>query len=93
MAEDNKKEENQDLVIKTIKEEYEKQIADLKAKHEEEIKKVREEEQEKSVKQIKALMSGRTEEINSNKTPTEELSYEEQALRDTRKLLGLKEEN
>lgn len=86
-----KKEENIDKketeVLKTIREEYDKQILDMKKAHEEEMKK----EQERNVQQIKALMSGRQVEIQEN--PVEELSFEDQALIDTKKLLGLKEEN
>jgi len=80
--------EQEDAVVKAIREEYENQIAELKKFHEEEIKKIREEEQSKSVKQIKALMSGRTQEIKIE-TPQEDLSFEEQALIDTRKILGI----
>lgn len=92
MEENNKeiKIENSDLdTIKVIREEYEKKLADLEKKHEEEIKKIREEEHLKSVETIRALMSGKQVEISENPAPEKEISYEEQLIIDTRKNFGL----
>lgn len=93
--EENKTLEQEELV-KTVVEEYEKKIADLKKQHEEELKKVRDEEHEKSVQTIRAIMSGKTFENSENKNPApedKEISYEEQLIIDTRKNLGMKGEN
>ena len=90
--EEEKKEQQEDKVIVAIRDEYEKKIADLELKHQEEIKKVREEEQDRSAKQIRALVSGRQTEIKFA-PELEEKSDFEILLTGTKKLLGIKEEN
>lgn len=86
--EKNKTEDSE--IIKTIKEEYEKKIADLKKAHEEELAKIRKEEEEKSVRQIRALMSGNSFEDKSQKKPADDdKSFEEQLLIDTKKNFGI----
>ena len=74
----------EDSVVKAIKEEYENKIDELKKQHEEEIKKVREEEEQKSIRQIRAIISGRKEE-NPEDNPKEKVdkSFFETALEET----------
>lgn len=89
---DNEEIKSNDLedTIKVIKEEYEKQIEELKKLHQEEIDKIKKEEHEKTVQTIKAVMSGRKNEISEEiPAPQEELSFEEQLIRDTRENLKL----
>lgn len=90
MSEEIKQENSLEETIKVIKEEYEKQILELKQKHEEELKKVRDEEHEKTVQTIRAVMSGRQIEVSENPAPKEEISFEEQLIRDTKENLNLK---
>ena len=81
---------NEEELIKVVREEYEKKIANLLEEHKKELEKVRQEEHEKSVKTIRALMSGKeTNEIYENPAPENEISFEEQLLIDTRKNFGL----
>lgn len=84
-----KQENNLEEMVGVVREEYEKQIAELKKQHAEEIEKIRKEEHEKAVQTIKAVMSGRKEETFESPAPTEEVSFEEQLIRDTRKNLNL----
>lgn len=85
-------EENEEIeVVKTLKEEFTKQIEELKVVHAKEI----EDMNKKHIAQIKALVSGREENLSeeTKKLQKEELSFEERLLNDTRKNFGLKEEN
>ena len=58
MSEEEKKQEQDDAVIKAIKEEYEKKLEEQRIRFEEEKKKALDEAEEKHVKQIRALLSG-----------------------------------
>lgn len=84
------KETNNEEIIKVIKEEYEKKIAELELQHKEEIDKIRKEEHEKTISTIRAMMSGKQIENSENPAPEKELSFEEQLILDTREKLGLK---
>lgn len=86
------KKDNNEEIIKTIKEEYEKKIEEIEKMHKEEIQKIKKEEEEKCIRNIRALMSGRQID-NSEIAPSKELSVEEQFIEDTKKILGLKGEN
>lgn len=89
--EEKKIEEKDNEIIKAIKEEYEKKIAEIEEKHKEEIEKVRNEEQEKSIKQIRAIISGRDDgKIAEKEKEEEEKSDFDIALEETRKNFGLK---
>lgn len=81
--------EEQDKVILTIKEEYERQIAQLKEEHKKEIQQIKDEAEERTIKQIKALMSGRQEtavEQEEQEDYTEE-SFVERAVNETLNIL------
>lgn len=58
MSEEVKKQEQDEAVIKAIKEEYEKKLEEQRVHFEEEKKKALDEAEEKHVKQIRALLSG-----------------------------------
>lgn len=79
--------------IKVLKEEYEKKLNDQKQEYEKKISEIN----TNHINQIKALVSGRSENLNDEtrklQNENKELSFEEQLLKDTRKELGLKEEN
>ena len=89
-AEDNENDESE--VIKTIKEEFTKQIEELKTSYEKEVSELK----KTHVEQIKALVSGRENNLNEEtkklQKQQEEPSFEKRLLNDTRKNFGLKEE-
>ena len=94
MAEENKeKEVNETETIKILKEEYEKKIEEQKNDYENKIKTINENHNQ----QIRALVSGRSENLNEEtkklQNEQKEESFEERLLKDTRKSFGLKEEN
>lgn len=95
MAEENKEKEEvkETETIKILKEEYEKKIEEQKKDYENKIKTINENHNQ----QIRALVSGRSENLDDETKKKlqekKELSFEEQLLKDTRKELGLKEEN
>jgi hypothetical protein len=77
--------------IKIIREEYETKLQNQKNEYEKEISDLKKNHNE----QIRALVSGRSENLNEETKKLQEkkeLSFEEQLLKDTRKNLGLKEE-
>ena len=80
-------EQQEDLIVKTIKEEYEKKLQKQKEEYEKKLADVKDEEEKKSVAKIKALMSGRTEinDTDKNEEQEEQKSYYEIALEETRK--------
>ena len=92
MAEENKNNETE--TVKIVKEEYEKKLEEQKASYEKQISDLKNNHNE----QIRALISGREENLNEEtkklqKQNEKELSFEERLLKDTRKSFGLKEEN
>lgn len=92
--ENEKVEPTQDEVVKAIREEYEKKIADLKQEHLKEVENVKKECEEQHLKVIRALVSGRQDNVVvEEKEVDEELSFYEQSVEETRKILGIKKEN
>ena len=95
MAEEKKEKEevNETETIKILKEEYEKKIEEQKKDYENKIKTINENHNQ----QIRALVSGRSENLDDETRKKlqekKELSFEERLLKDTRKNMGLKEEN
>lgn len=90
--EENKKPSEENESFKALNEEWQKKFDTQKKEYEEKIKIMN----ETHTQQIRALVSGRSENLNdeTRKLQNEkELSFEEQLLKDTRKELGLKEEN
>lgn len=91
--EENKEEKKEyEELITLIKDEYEKKIADLKKENEEKIKKAVEEQKEKDneekIKEIRALISGRAEDIKSTeKEEKEEVSFFDSAVKETLDIL------
>lgn len=98
-AEDNdEKQKEKDRLIKenetfkALNDEWQKKFDDQKKDYENKIKTINENHNQ----QIRALVSGRSENLNEETKKLQEkkeLSFEEQLLKDTRKNLGLKEEN
>ena len=92
MAEE-KEEVTETETIKILKEEYEKKLEEQKNDYEKKIETINENHNQ----QIRALVSGRSEDLDDETKKKlqekKELSFEEQLLKDTRKELGLKEEN
>lgn len=89
---EDKNENNESEVIKTIKEEFTRQIEELKTSHQKELDDLK----KSHVEQIKALVSGRENNLNEEtkklQKQQEEPSFEKRLLNDTRKNFGLKEE-
>lgn len=85
MAEENKTNETE--VIKAVREEFEKKLAEQEEKHKQDLKDM----ETKHIAQIRALMSGNNSEEEQEQLAPE-LSFEEQTLNDTRKKFGLKGE-
>lgn len=84
------KQENESETIKIIKEEFNKKLKEQEDKYEKEISDLKKNHNE----QIRALVSGRSENLNEETKKLQEkkvLSFEEQLLKDTRKEVGLKE--
>lgn len=76
---------SEELVIQTIREEYERQLQEQKAYFEEQIKQIKEEAEQRTINQIKALMSGRT--IEEQEPVPQEMTDYEMLLEETRKKL------
>lgn len=72
----NDKQEQEDAVIKALKEEYESIIAEERRKHAEELENKLKEQEEKHIRQMRALLSGRAENVPATETKTEK-SFEE----------------
>lgn len=94
MTEEEKKkllEENESF--KALNDEWQKKFDTQKQEYDDKIKVMN----ETHTQQIRALVSGRSENLNEEtkklQNEKKELSFEEQLLKDTRKELGLKEEN
>lgn len=89
-AEDeNKDKEKESETVKVIKEEFEKKLKEQEDKYKKEIDDLN----KNHIEQIRALVSGRSENLNeeTKKLQNEKnLSYEEQLLKDTREKMGLK---
>lgn len=86
MPEENKEKESE--IIKAVKEEYEKKLEEQKNDYETKLAEM----QKNHVEQIRALVSGREENLNEETKKLQdekELSFEELLLKNTREKVGL----
>lgn len=89
MSEENEVKTEDLKVIEAIREEYETKISELRAEYETKLKTQKEELEESHIKQIKALISGRTIEVETRQTPTknEDINPFDELVESTRKLV------
>ena len=86
---------NDDIVIKTLKEEYEKKLQEQKKEYETKLEQQKKELEEKTANQVRSILSGRNASLlddggKKEDDEQEEKSYYEIALEETRKNFKLK---